>query len=67
MHANILKKPPSVSEGATSNDVTVQVSNLLSEKGDKEEKQTTRMVPLTFNVNPKLKEDKHVYPAAINN
>ncbi len=67
MHANILKKPPSVSEGATSNDVTVQVSNLLSEKGDKEEKQTTRMGPLTFDVNPELEEDKHVYPAAINN
>ena len=65
IHTNILKKPPLASEGATSNDVTVQVSNLLSEKGDKEEKQTTRMGPLTFNVNPKLEEDKHIYLAAV--
>ncbi len=63
----ILKKPPSASKGATSNDVTVQASNLLSEKESKEEKQTTRMGPLTFNVNPKLKEDKHVYLAAVDN
>jgi hypothetical protein len=67
VHANILRKPPLVSEGAMSNDVTVQVSNLSSEKGDKEEKQTTRMGPLTFDVNPKLKEDKHVYLAAVDN
>jgi hypothetical protein len=65
VHADILKKPPLVSERATSGNVTVQVSNLSSEKGDKEEKQTTRMGPLTFNVNPELKEDKHVYLAAI--
>ncbi len=64
--ANILKKPPSVSEGAMSNNITVQVSNLLSEKGDKEEKQTTRMGLLTFDVNPELKDDKHVYLAAVN-
>ena len=37
----------------------------MSEKGDKEEKQTTRMRPLTFDVNPKLKEDKHVYLATV--
>ncbi len=63
---NILKKPLTDSGGATSNDLTVQASNLLSEKGDKEEKQTTRMGPLTFDINPKLKEDKHVYLAAVN-
>jgi hypothetical protein len=67
VHANICKKPPSVSEGATSNNVTVQASNLSSEKESKEEKQTTRMGPLTFDVNPKLKEDKHVYLASVNN
>jgi hypothetical protein len=67
VHANILKKPLTDSEGATSDNLTVQASNLLSEKEDKEEKQTTRMGPLTFNVNPKLKEDKHVYLAAVNN
>jgi hypothetical protein len=39
----------------------------LSEKESKEEKQTTRMRPLTFNVKPKLEEDKHVYLATINN
>jgi hypothetical protein len=48
-----------------SNNLTVQASNLSSEKGDKEEKQTTRMGPLTFNVNPELKEDEHVYLAAV--
>jgi hypothetical protein len=36
VHANILKKPITDSEGATSNDLTVQANNLLSEKGDKE-------------------------------
>jgi hypothetical protein len=66
-HANILKKPLTDSEGATSNDLTVQASNLLSEKGDKEEKQTTRMGPLTFDVNPELKEDEHVYLATVDN
>jgi hypothetical protein len=43
----------------------MQASNLLSEKGDKEEKETTRMGPLTFDVNPELEEDKHVYLAAV--
>ncbi len=66
VHTNIFKKPLTDSEGATSNNLTVQASNLLSEKGDKEETQTTRMVPLTFDLNPELKEDKHVYLAAIN-
>jgi hypothetical protein len=45
----------------------VQASNLSSQKGNKEEKQTTRMGPLTFDVNPKLKEDEHVYLATVNN
>ncbi len=67
VHANILKKPPSASEGAMSKDLTVQASNLSSEKESKEEKQTTRMGPLTFDVNPKLEEDKHVYLAAVDN
>ncbi len=67
VHTNILKKPLMDSEGAMSNNLTVQASNLLSEKGDKEEKQTTRMGPLTFNVNPKLKEDEHIYLAAVDN
>jgi hypothetical protein len=67
MHANILKKPSLVSEGATSDNITVQASNLSSEKEDKEEKQTTRMGPLTFDINPKLKEDKHLYLAAVDN
>jgi hypothetical protein len=65
VHTSILKKPLTASGGATSNDLTVQASNLLSEKRDKEEKQTMRMGPLTFNVNPKLKEDDHVYLAAV--
>ncbi len=67
VHADIFKKQPLVSDGVMSNNVTVQASNLLSEKEDKEEKQTTTMGPLTFNINPKLKEDKHVYLAAIDN
>jgi hypothetical protein len=67
VHADIPKKPITDSEGATSNDLTVQASNLLSEKGDKEEKQTTRMGLLTFDVNPKLVEDKHDYLAAVDN
>jgi hypothetical protein len=67
IHTGILKKPLTASEGATSNNLTVQASNLLSEKGDKEEKQTTRMGPLTFDINPKLEEDKHVYLAAVDN
>jgi hypothetical protein len=64
-HADIPKKPITDSEGATSNDLTVQANNLLSGKGDKEEKEATRMGPLTFDVNPKLDEDKHIYLAAV--
>jgi hypothetical protein len=67
VHANILKKPITDSEGAMSNNLTVQVNNLLSEKGDKEEKQTTRMGLLTFDVNPELEDDKYVYLAAVDN
>jgi hypothetical protein len=67
IHTGILKKPLTASEGATRNNLTVQASNLLSVKGDKEEKQTTRMGPLTFNVNLKLEEDKHVHLAAVDN
>ncbi len=47
VHADIPKKPITDSEGATSNDLTVQANNLLSGKGDKEEKETTRMGTLT--------------------
>ncbi len=67
IHANILKKPVTDSEGATSNNLTVQANNLLLEKGDKEEKQTMRMGPLTFDVNPKHKDDKHIYLVAVHN
>ena len=66
VHTDILKKPPLASERATSNNIMVQAS-LSSEKKSKEEKQTTRMGPLTFDVNPKLEEDKHVYLDAIDN
>jgi hypothetical protein len=66
VHVDILKKPITDSEGATSNNLTVQANNLSSEKGDKEEKQTTRMGPLTFDVDPKLEDDKHIYLAAVN-
>ncbi len=45
----------------------MQASNLLSEKGDKEEEEITRMAPLTFDVNPKLEEDEHIYLATVNN
>jgi hypothetical protein len=65
VHTCILKKPLMASEGATSDNLTVQASNLSSEKGDKEEKQTTRMGPLTFDINPELEEDEHVYLAAV--
>jgi hypothetical protein len=65
IHADIPKKHITDSEGATSNDLTVQASNLSSRKGDKEEKETTRMGPLTFDINPKLEEDEHVYLAAV--
>ncbi len=66
IHADIHKKPPSASEGAANNDIRIQTSNLSSEKGGKKETQTTRMGPLIFDINPKLKEDKHVYLAAVN-
>jgi hypothetical protein len=65
VHADIPKKPITDSEGATRDNLTVQANNLSSGKGDKEEKETTRMRPLTFDVNPKLEEDKHVYLAAV--
>ncbi len=67
VHANIPNKPITDSEGATSNKLTVKASNLSSAKGDKEEKETTRMGLLTFDINPELEEDKHVYLAAVNN
>jgi hypothetical protein len=56
VHADIPKKPFTDSEGAMSNNPTVQVSNLSSGKGDKEEKETTRMGPITFGVNPQFEE-----------
>jgi hypothetical protein len=61
LHTNIQKKAPSASEGAKSNDVMVQASNLSSEKESKMETQTTRMGPLTFDLDPQLEEDKHIY------
>ncbi len=64
MHANIQKKASSASEEATSKDVTVQPSNLLLERESKTEMQMTRMGPLTFDLNPHLKEDEHVYLSA---
>jgi hypothetical protein len=67
VHADILKKPITDSEGATSNNLSVRANNLSSGKGDKEEKETTRMGLLTFDVNPELEEDKHVYLAAVIN
>ncbi len=67
VHADIPKKPITDSEGATSNDLTMQENNLSSGKGDKEEKETTRMGPITFEVNPELEEDEHVYLAAVDN
>ncbi len=36
----------------------------MSEKESKTKTQTTRMGPLTFDVNPQLEEDKHVYLSA---
>ncbi len=54
VHADIPKKPITDSEGATSNNLTVQANNLSSGKGDKEEKETTRMGLLTFDVNTEL-------------
>ncbi len=64
-YTDILKKPILDSKGATSNNLTVQANNLSSEKGDKEEKQTTRMGLLTFDVNPELEDNKHVYLATV--
>jgi hypothetical protein len=52
VHANVHKKPPSASEGAENDNVMIQTSNLLSEKESEEERQTTRMGPLTFDINP---------------
>jgi hypothetical protein len=54
VHADILKKASSASEGATSNDKTVQASNLLSERESKTETQATRMGPLTLDMNLQL-------------
>jgi hypothetical protein len=48
-----------------SNNIMVQASNLSSEKDHKKGKQTTRMGPLTFDINPKLEDSKHVYLAAV--
>jgi hypothetical protein len=67
VHVNIPKKPITDSEGATSNNLTMQASNLSSGKADKEEKETTRMGPLTFDVNSKFEDNKHVYLAAVDN
>ena len=67
VHTHILKKTPLASEGAMSNNVTVQESNFSSEKKSKEEKQTTRMGLLTFDMNPELEKDKQVYLAIIDN
>ncbi len=67
LHADIPKKPITDSEGATSDDLTMYASNLSSGKRGKEEKETTRMGLLTFNVNSKLEEDEHVYLAAVDN
>ncbi len=53
------------SEGAMSDDLTIQANNLSSGKGDKEEKETIRMGPLTFDVIPKLEEDEHIYLATV--
>ncbi len=67
MHPDIQKKTPSASEGAMSNSVMVQASNLLSEKESEMETQTTRIGPLTFNVNPQLKDGKHIHFSAADN
>ncbi len=67
LHADIQKKAPLASEGATKNNEMVQASNLLSGKESKMETQMTRMGPLTFDVNPQLEEDKHVYLAVADN
>ncbi len=63
LHANIQRKALSTSEGVTSNNMKVEASNLSSERErDREtETQTTRMGPLTFDLNPQLEEDEHIY------
>jgi hypothetical protein len=65
LHTDIQKKAPSASEGATSDNKTVQAINLLSGKESKMEAQMTRMGPLTFDGNPQLEEDEHIYLAAV--
>ncbi len=64
MHPKIQRKAPSASERATSNDETVQANNLLSGKESKTKMQTTRMGPLTFDMNTQLEEDEYVYLTA---
>jgi hypothetical protein len=49
------------SEGVTSDDVTVEMSNRLSEKESEAAMQTTRMGPLALDLNPQLEEDEHVH------
>jgi hypothetical protein len=67
VHVNIHKKSPLASEGAENDNVTIQTSNFSSKKESVEERQTTRMEPLTFDVNPKLKEDEHIYLTTVEN
>jgi hypothetical protein len=64
VHSNTQKKMPSASEGAMNNDVTVQASNLSSEKESETDTQMIKMGSLTLNVNLQLEEDKHVYLSA---
>jgi hypothetical protein len=65
VHSNIQEKALLFLEGVTSNNVTVKVCNLSSAKeSNKTATQTTRMGPLTFNHNPQLKEDEHIYLSA---
>jgi hypothetical protein len=67
LYADIQKKAPSASEGATSNNKPVQASSLMSGKESKMKVQTTKMGPLTFDANPQIEEDEHVYLAAVDN
>ncbi len=60
VHTDIQKRAPSASEGVTSKDVMEEASNLSSERKSKMETQTTRMGPLTFDLNPQLEEDDHI-------
>ncbi len=64
VHTDIQKKAPSAFEGATSNNMMVQASNLSSERDSKMEMQATRKGPLTFDMNLQLEEDEHVYLSA---